>query len=407
MRQDQQAPVGVSGAFVAFLRRETAGGVLLAAAAVLALLLANSPLSDAYEAVREFTFGPESLQLRLSVASWTADGLLAVFFYVAGVEVKRELTVGELADRRVAALPMIAAVGGMIIPALVFVAIAAGADGVSRGWAIPVATDIAFALGVLALVARTLPPGVRVLLLSLAVVDDIIAVTLIAVLFTDDLSLLPLLAGAVGVVMFAWLQRARVTAWWLYVPLALAVWTLVHASGVHATVAGVVLGLATRVRHDPGEAHSPAERMEHLLQPFTVAVAVPLFALFSLGLALTPELLEGAATNRIAVAVAVGLIFGKLLGIVGGALLAVKSGLSPMPEGLSWRDVAVVGLLAGCGFTVSLLVTELAFADPTMQDEVKIGVFVGSVLAAATAAALAKTGHSARQASRNPTRPEA
>jgi NhaA family Na+:H+ antiporter len=398
--QQEGLPTGqTSGAFTAFLRRETAGGVLLVAAALLALAVANSPLSAAYEGLRELEFGPRSLDLHLDVAAWTAEGLLVVFFYVSGVEVKRELTVGELAHWRAAALPMIAAAGGMIVPALIFLAVAAGSDGASRGWAIPVATDIAFALGVLALVARVLPPGVRVLLLSLAVVDDIIAIALVAVLFTQDVAGLPLLLAAVGVAVFAGLQRARVTAWWLYLPLAVTVWALVHASGVHATVAGVLLGLCTRVRRDEGEAQSQGERMERLLQPFTVGIAVPLFAFFSVGVVLSPELLADAASNRAAVAAAVALVLGKFLGVVGGTVLAVKTGVGRLPPGLLWRDVAVFGLLAGCGFTVSLLVTELAFTDAATQAQVKVGVFVGSLIAAGGAAALAKAGARGRIAS--------
>src|SRR5688572_21396705 len=230
------------------------------AATVLALVAANTPLREAYEALRGLTFGPESLHARLDVATWTADGLLAVFFYVAGLEVKREFTVGELSRLRNALLPVIAAFGGMVVPALVFLAVAQGEPGAARGWPVPTATDIAFALGVLAVVGSHAPTGLRVFLLSLAVVDDLGAILLIALLFTDDLALLQLGGAAALCGVYALAQQRRITSPLLYVPLAVAVWLLLHASGVHATVAGVALGLLTRVRTDPGEEHGPAER---------------------------------------------------------------------------------------------------------------------------------------------------
>jgi NhaA family Na+:H+ antiporter len=372
--------------YVDFLRVEQVGGVILLAAAALAVLAANTPLRDGYDALRGLTFGPAALGARLDVAHWAADGLLAVFFYVAGLEVKREFVLGELSDRRSALLPVLSAAGGMVLPALLYLAIASGDGDAVRGWPVPTATDIAFALGVLAVVGSQAPPGLRVFLLSLAVVDDLGAILLIALLFTADLALLPLLGAAALCAVFALLQRARVTSPLLYVPLAVAVWLLVHASGVHATVAGVALGLLTRVVADRGEAHSPAERLEHRLQPWTAAVVVPVFAFTAAGVAVTSDTLREAVGDPAAVGAAVGLVVGKAVGVLGAAWLAVRLGLASLPRGLAWSDVAGVAVLAGTGFTVSLLLAELAFEDPGRGDRVTLAVLAASIVASALGA---------------------
>lgn len=305
-----------------------------------------------------------------------------MFFFVAGLEVKRELVVGELRERRRAALPVLAAVAGMVVPALVFLAVAAGAPGASRGWPVPVATDIAFALGVLSLAGSRYPPGLRVLLLSLAVVDDLGAVLLIAVLYARHVALLPLLGAAVALGAYALLQRARVTTPYLYLPLAVAAWAGVHAGGVHATVAGVALGLATRVRRDPGEERSPAERLEHRVGPWSAALVVPVFAFVAAGVPL-----GHARTSRIAVAVFVALFGGKLLGIGGGVAVATRLRLAERPAGVSGYDTLCLGALGGVGFTVSLLLAGLAFHGRA-ADEVKAAVLAASVAASLLAVAM-------------------
>lgn len=367
--------------YIDFLRVEQVGGVILLAAAALALLAANTPLHDGYEALRELTFGPSSLKANLSAETWAADGLLAIFFYVAGLEVKREFVLGELSDLRAALLPVVAAAGGMIAPAMIYLAVTAGDPVAARGWPVPTATDIAFALGVLAVVGSHAPSGLRVFLLSLAVVDDLGAILLIALLFTSDLALLPLLGAAALCAVFALAQQRRITSPLLYVPLAVAVWLLVHASGVHATVAGVALGLLTRVVPDPGEEHPPAERLEHRLQPWTAGLVVPIFAFMAAGVVVTGESVREAVRDPAAIGALLGLVVGKTLGVLGFAWVAVRLGLASLPRGLAWFDVAGVAVLAGTGFTVSLLLVELAFEDPARADLVTLSVLVASTAA--------------------------
>jgi NhaA family Na+:H+ antiporter len=377
-----------AGEVVRFLRTEQIGGLILIGATALALVAANSGLAGAYERLSDTVVGPSALHLDLTLATWAEDGLLAFFFVVAGTELKRELVVGELRDPRRAMLPIVAAVGGMVVPALVFIAVAAGTAGAADGWAVPVATDIAFALAVLAITARELPASVRVFLLSLAIVDDLGAILLIATVFTHGIAWLPLLGGAAALAGYGLLQQRRVRAWPLYWALAIVAWALVHASGVHATVAGVAVGLLTRVRREPGEHEAPAEILEHGMQPFSAGVCVPLFAFFAAGLALSGGALRALAADRVAWAVVAGLVVGKTIGVFGGAYAAVRSGLARLPAGLGWRDLFAVSVLAGCGFTVSLLIAELAFDDGAAQDRVKAAVLLGSLLASLLAALL-------------------
>lgn len=386
--------------YVDFLRVEQVGGLILLVAAGLALLAANTPLREGYDALRGLTFGPEWLHARLDLATWAADGLLAIFFYVVGLEVKREFVLGELSDLRAALLPVVAALGGMVLPALLFVAVAHGDAEAVRGWPVPTATDIAFALGVLAVVGSHAPSGLRVFLLSLAVVDDLGAILLIALLFTSDLSLVHLAGAAALCGLFAALQRRRVTSPLLYVPVALAVWLLVHASGVHATVAGVALGLLTRVVADAGEDYAPAERLEHRLQPWTAGLVVPIFAFLAAGVAVTGDTVREAVRDPAAVGTVVGLVVGKAVGVLGAAWLAVRLRLATLPRGLAWSDVAGVAVLAGTGFTVSLLLVELAFDDPARADRVTLAVLVASLVASvlgALAIRLRRTAHTSSE----------
>ncbi|MGP3924680.1 Na+/H+ antiporter NhaA [Streptomyces sp. 8N616] len=373
------------------LRAETVGGVLLLAAAIAALILANTPLSDVYQDVRAFSFGPESLHLHLSVGSWAQDGLLTIFFFVAGIELKRELVSGELREPKAAALPVVAAICGMAVPALFYVAVNAGGGGDLGGWAVPTATDIAFALAVLAVIGTSLPSSLRAFLLTLAVVDDLFAILIIAVFFTTQIHFLELGLAAGGLALFWFLHRRGVRGWYVYVPLALVIWALMHASGVHATVAGVAMGLMLRCTVRDGEEHSPAEHIEHLVRPLSAGLAVPLFALFATGVTVSGDSLGDVFTKPEPLGVVIGLVAGKTAGVFGGSWLAARFTRAELNEDLAWADVFAVASLAGIGFTVSLLIGDLAFpGDPVLAGEVKAAVLVGSLMAAVLATALLK-----------------
>ncbi|GAB2652267.1 Na+/H+ antiporter NhaA [Saccharopolyspora gloriosae] len=388
--ESESAPDGARSKvfdFAEYLRTETVGGMVLLVATALALIAANSPVSGLYEGVRDFSVGPHALHLDLTVGEWVKDGLLAIFFFVAGLELKRELVVGELADRKTATLPVLAAFGGMVVPAAMAFAIGYGAPGAGQAWAIPVATDIAFALGVLSLTGSGMPTAARVFLLSLAVVDDLGAIIVIAVLFTDGLSVLALLAAVVLCAAYWFAQRKRITTPYLYLPLALATWVAVHSSGIHATIAGVALGLLTRVRTDPDETASPSMRLEHRLQPWSAGLIVPVFAFFAAGVPVNGEALGALFHDRIPIAVMAGLFFGKFLGIFGTSYLAVKLGLGSRPAGVTWRDLSALAMLGGVGFTVSLLIAELSLAGDAAE-RAKTAVLIASALASLVASAM-------------------
>ncbi|MEV7089416.1 Na+/H+ antiporter NhaA [Streptomyces sp. NPDC093085] len=373
------------------LRTETVGGMLLLVAAVAALVWANTPLRGAYDSLRGFHFGPSALGLDLSVQHWAADGLLAVFFFVAGIELKRELVVGELRDPKAAALPVIAALSGMAAPALVYFLVNLVGGGSLDGWAVPVATDIAFALAVLAVLGTSLPSALRAFLLTLAVVDDLFAILIIAIFFTGSLNFLALGGAFAGLAVFWLLVRKGVRGWYVYVPLALVIWGLMYNSGVHATIAGVAMGLMLRCAPREGEEHSPGERVAHLVRPLSAGLAVPLFALFSAGVTVSGSALGRVFTEPETLGVVLGLVVGKTVGIFGGTWLTVRLTRAELNEELAWPDVFALATLAGIGFTVSLLIGELAFAtDPALTDEVKAAVLTGSLIAAVLAGALLK-----------------
>ncbi|WP_149829013.1 Na+/H+ antiporter NhaA [Streptomyces tailanensis] len=382
------------------LRTETVGGVLLLAAAVTALIWANVPaLHDSYESVSHFHFGPETLGLHLSVAHWAADGLLAIFFFVAGIELKRELVAGDLKDPKAAALPVVAALCGMAVPALVYILTNVTGGGSLTGWAVPTATDIAFALAVLAVIGTSLPSALRAFLLTLAVVDDLFAILIIAVFFTSDLDFAALGGAFVGLAVFWLLLSKGVRGWYVYVPLALVIWGLMYNSGVHATIAGVAMGLMLRCTRHEGEAHSPGEHIEHLVRPLSAGLAVPLFALFSAGVAVSGDSLGEVFTQPETLGVVLGLVVGKALGIFGGTWLAARFTRASLSEDLVWPDVFAVASLAGIGFTVSLLIGELAFEDdPALTDGVKAAVLTGSLIAAVLATVLLKLRNAKYQA---------
>jgi Na+:H+ antiporter, NhaA family len=372
------------------LRVETVGGLLLVGAAVVALGWANSPWRAGYVALGRLTLGPAALHLDLSLATWAADGLLAIFFFVAGLELKREFVAGDLREPRRAALPVAAAVGGMVAPALIYVGFAARAGPVAvAGWAIPTATDIAFALAVLAVISSHLPSALRIFLLTLAVVDDLLAITIIAIFYTHELHTVPLLVALLPLGAFAVLVQRRVRAWWLLLPLAAAAWALVHASGIHATVAGVLLGFAVPVRRrSAGPGPGLAEHFEHRFRPISAGFAVPVFAFFAAGVSVVDGAgIPATLADPVTQGVVAGLVVGKPIGVLAATWLTQRLSRARLAEGLSWWDVLGLALLTGIGFTVSLLIGELAFGtDTAAGDAVKIGVLLGSLSAAALAA---------------------
>ncbi len=371
------------------LRKETVGGILLLIGTVVALVWANSPWVESYEALRDTRVGPASLHLDLTLGTWAADGLLAIFFFVAGLELKREFVAGDLRDPRRAALPVAAAVGGMIVPALLFVLVNLGGGDALRGWAIPVATDIAFALAVLAVISTHLPSALRTFLLTLAVVDDLLAITIIAVFYTTSLAAGWLALALVPLAVFGFLVQKRIRSWWLLLPLAVLTWVFVHESGVHATVAGVLLAFTVPVvRSDaaggPDAGPGLAEHLEHRFRPISAGFAVPVFAFFAAGVTVGgfSGLVESIG-DRVTLGIIVGLVVGKVVGIVGASWLVTRFTRAEFADDLGWPDLVGVALLGGIGFTVSLLIGELAFGTGSERDEhVKVGVLLGTLLAA-------------------------
>lgn len=393
--------------FKDFLHLESAGGVFLLAATIIALTLRNSPLGDVvydfWHAHATVTVGPVSIDE--SLTHWVNDGLMAIFFLVAGLEIKRELVVGELRDARRAALPAIAAVGGMVVPAGIYLLINVGGDG-SNGWGIPLATDIAFAVAVLAMVGTNLPSGLKVFLLSLAIADDIGAVLVIAIFYSSSISF-TWLGVAAGLIALTRLMR-RADIWFVpaYVVVGTGLWVAMFESGVHATLAGVILGLmapAVARRPDPTvmEVHPATplgvlrevltdaretvpvtDRLLHILHPWTAFVILPVFALANGGVPLSLSGAADAATSPVTLGIVAGLVLGKTVGITLATRFAVASGIGQLPSGVTWRMVHGVAALAGIGFTVSLFITGLAFDDAATQDAAKIGVLVASAVAA-------------------------
>jgi NhaA family Na+:H+ antiporter len=360
------------------LRQETVGGTLMLVAAGAALIWAGIDFAS-YEHLLHVQLGPMSLQ------HWTADGALTIFFFVAGLELKRELTEGSLSKPSQALVPIVAAACGMIIPALCYLVINLPArSGRPEGWAVPMATDIAFALAILAVVGRSLPTSMRAFLLTLAIVDDLGAILVIALVFTDHVSL-PWLLAALAIAALWWLlQNRRVSGSWWWLPLAVLCWWCTYRSGVHPTIAGVLLGLLTRgSATDPT---APLDRWEHLIRPISAGAAVPLFAFFAAGVPISIAALSASATDPVAIGIVLGLVVGKIIGIFGGSLITARFTRAELADNLSWREVFDVSVLGGVGFTVALLVAELAFdADPVAQEHAKTAVLVGSIVAAVLA----------------------
>lgn len=386
------------------LRRESVGGILLVAAAIIAIIWANSPFADSYFALRDFEVGYEPWHLKLSLGAWAADGLLAIFFFMVGLELKREFVAGDLRSFRTAVLPIMAAAGGVIVPALIYVGIVAQHPELRQGWAIPTATDIAFAVAVLAIIGSHLPSTLRIFLLTLAVVDDLIAIGIIAIFYTDSIAFLPLVIAFAVIGVYGFIaQRYRdffglhpFAAWLILLPLGFVAWAFMHASGVHATIAGVLLGFTipvlTRKKTDDSQPPRPglAEEFEHRFRPLSAGFAVPLFAFFAAGVALGGiEGINAALTNPVTIAIVAALVLGKPIGIVATTWITTKLMRSKLDPSLRWIDIVGVGFLAGIGFTVSLLVAELSFdsGDPE-HDFAKVAILSASVIAAVLASML-------------------
>lgn len=396
-----------------FLQTEAAGGILLLAAALIALVWANSPLAGAYRSLwgTEIAVRIGDFQIAADVRHWVNDGLMAIFFFVVGLEIKRELIVGELNDRRKAALPALAALGGMVVPAVIYIAINFGGEGV-RGWGIPMATDIAFAVGVLAVLGRRCPDSLRVFLLSLAIVDDIGAILVIALFYSGGIKVSWLICAVVLLAVVSEMRRRRI--WWtpLYVVVGFGVWLATFESGIHATIAGVALGLIAPARpsdpegagdalreasaftRDPEpaavrrvtiqakEAVSIAERLEHMLHPWTSFGVIPIFALANAGVRLNANILESATSSPVTLGIIAGLVAGKLIGIITFSWASTRLRIGAMPEGMTWHHLVGGAAVAGIGFTVSLFIAGLAFADQRIFNEAMIGIFAGSIVAA-------------------------
>ncbi len=394
-----------------FMATEASGGILLLVAAVVALIWANSAWGAGYQAVwsTEISVNIGRYVLEEDLQHWVNDALMAIFFFVVGLEIKREIVEGELRDPKTAAMPAIAALGGMVVPALLFVLVAAGTEG-SRGWGIPMATDIAFAIGVVALLGSRVPASLKLFLLTLAIVDDIGAILVIGVFYSSGLEPRFLVAALALVVVILLLNRAGVVWVTPYLVLGAALWLATYASGVHATLAGVVLGLLTPARSllpvavarnwaadldDEPSAHeldamtklarhavSPAERIAHNLHPWTSFLIVPLFALANAGVVIKADSFDAPGATAVTIAVIIGLVLGKTLGIAGAAWLAARSGIARLPEGATWPMILAISTVAGIGFTVSLFIAELAFAVGPVQDAAKLGVLAASAVAA-------------------------
>ncbi|MEL1252094.1 Na+/H+ antiporter NhaA [Aurantiacibacter gilvus] len=363
-----------------FLQKESAGGITLIVAAALALVIANSPFAASYFALLQVPVvaGIGEGVIDKPLLLWINDGLMAVFFFLVGLEVKREALAGQLDSWNKASLPLMAAIGGMAVPAAIYIAFNAGSPENLAGWAIPAATDIAFALGILMLLGPRVPVALKALLLAIAVIDDIGAITIIALFYTAETDLTMLLGAAVTLAVLALFGRARVGSSIPYVLLGVVLWVFVLKSGVHATLAGVAAAMCVPIA--AGD-ERPLERMEHGLHPYVAFLVIPIFGFANAGVSLAGVGFD-TLLSPLPLGIALGLLVGKQVGIVGFAWAAVKTGIASLPEGTGWRQVHAVSLLAGIGFTMSLFIGNLAFADPAQVDAVKIGVLSGSLLAA-------------------------
>ncbi|KFA95453.1 MULTISPECIES: Na+/H+ antiporter NhaA [Vibrio] len=359
-----------------FFKMESAGGIILVIAAAIAMLVANSPLNEMYQGVlHTYVFG-------LSISHWINDGLMAIFFFLIGLEVKRELLEGALKSKETAIFPAIAAVGGMLAPALIYVLFNMGDPEAMSGWAIPAATDIAFALGIMALLGKRVPVALKVFLLALAIIDDLGVIVIIALFYSSDLSTLALTIGFIMTAVLFMLNAKKVTSIPVYLLVGAVLWVSVLASGVHATLAGVVLGFAIPLRGNEGE-KSPLKHIEHALHPYVAFLILPIFAFANAGISLEGVSMSGL-TSMLPLGIALGLLVGKPLGIFSFSWLAVKLGVAKLPDGVDFKQVFAVSVLCGIGFTMSIFISSLAFTgvSPEFDTYARLGILMGSTTAA-------------------------
>ena len=363
-----------------FLKQESAAGIILMVAAALAVIVANSPFAETYRAWLDVPVvaGIGGAVIDKPLLLWINDGLMAVFFFLVGLEVKREIMTGQLSSWRKASLPLIMAIGGMAIPAIIFASLNWGDPVTLRGWAIPAATDIAFALGVLALLGSRVPVALKATLLAVAVIDDIGAITVIALFYTESVATDMLLGGAIALAAMIVLNRMKVADSWPYVLLAVIMWVFVLKSGVHATLAGVAAAMTIPLR---ARGQEPLIRMEHALHYYVAFLIIPIFGFANAGVDFSGVSLSDLLAP-LPLGIALGLLIGKQVGIFGFGWLAVKSGITTLPEDVNLRQLHAMSLLAAIGFTMSLFIGNLAFADPYLMNQVKMGVISGSLIAA-------------------------
>lgn len=426
-RHWSETPIaGILGPMQHFVNRSAAGGIVLLGATIVALGLANSPLASAYQAVLHTEIGFEvgSFALREDVLHWINDGLMAIFFFLVGLEIKRELLAGELASPRAAALPIAAALGGVLVPAAIYLAFNAGGIG-QRGWGVPMATDIAFALGCLALLGSRVPFGLKIFLTAVAIVDDLLAVLVIALFYTGELNVVALGAGGAVLVVLVGLNRLGIRTISVYLALGLVVWLAFVQSGVHATIAGVLIALTIPARNridaptfrarahalvrqfdaDAGQSDSapmltdeqqqsavieleklceavqaPLQKLEHGLHNWVQVGVMPIFALANAGVGLSPGAL-GGDTAAVALGIVLGLVLGKPIGILLASWLAIQAGLATLPHGVGWSHMVGAGVLAGIGFTMSLFIAQLGFRDAAVLEAAKLSILLASLLA--------------------------
>jgi NhaA family Na+:H+ antiporter len=400
MTKPRSAPRDVRGlsraarALGDFFRLEAAGGIVLIAAAALALLIANSPLSGMYARLLDLPLQVRvgDFEIHKPLLLWINDGLMAVFFLLVALEIKRETLSGQLAGREQLLLPLACASAGVALPALLFVAFNHGDAAAMRGWAVPTATDIAFALGVLALLGARVPVGMKLLLSTIAVVDDLIAILIIALFYSHGMSFVALAWAAVALAAMWILNRRGVTALTPYLLLGVLLWVCVRKSGVHATLAGVALALTIPLKVSPGSGHdldhSPLHRLEHGLHKIVPFIVIPIFGFANAGVSLA-GLSAAALVEPLTLGVAAGLVLGKLVGVFGSSALAIRLGFADLPVNAGWLHMIGISLLCGIGFTMSLFIGLLAFAnDVALQDAVKVGILAGSFIAALLGAAV-------------------
>ena len=370
---------------------DATSGLLMLGAAAVALAWANSPWGETYQGISDYDLGPAFLGLRLSLAAWATEGVLAIFFFTVGAELVHEIFAGSLRQPQEAAVPVCAALGGMIVPAALFtVTVAALGDRQAlHGWAIPTATDIAFAFTVLAVFGRGLPRALRMFLLTLAVVDDLLGILVIAVFYTSQITWWALLATAATVAAFGLYARARHPRWFVLLPLGVLAWMCMHASGVHATIAGVALGFALPTTPRAGEEESRALRYRHQVEPLSALFALPVFAFFSAGISLGQDGdIWATLAQPVVYATVLGLVVGKVVGVMGTTAILTHVTPLRLPHGIGMHDLLPIGFLTGIGFTVSLLITELSFPDSVHTEGAKVAVLAGSVLSAIIAAGI-------------------